>query len=199
VLKRFLIVLLATVCVASAQTLTQAERDRAINHLQTTRRAFLDATKGLSEAQWNFKQAPDRWSVAECAEHIALAEDFLFKIVTDQVMKAPAPAERKEDIKTVDQWVLTAIPDRTNKAKAPEPLVPKARWSPKDTVQHFLDSRATTLKFLETTPDLRAHAIDTPMGKTLDGYEWILFISAHTERHLAQIKEVKADPNFPKQ
>src|SRR6267143_6741901 len=110
VLKRFLIVLLATVCVASAQTLTQAERDRAINHLQTTRKAFLDATKGLSEAQWNFKQAPDRWSVAECAEHIALAEDFLFKIVTDQVMKAPAPAERKEDIKTVDQWVLTAIP-----------------------------------------------------------------------------------------
>lgn len=199
-LKRLLIVLLATAGVASAQTLTQAERDRAINHLQTTRKAFLDATKGLSEAQWNFKPAPDRWSVAECAEHIALAEDFLFKMVTDQVMKTPAPAERKEDIKTVDQWVLTTIPDRTNKAKAPEPLVPKGRWpSPKDTVQHFLDSRATTLKFLETTPDLRAHAIDGPMGKTLDAYEWILFISAHTERHVAQIKEVKADPNFPKQ
>src|SRR2546427_3500192 len=90
VLKRFLIVLLATVCVASAQTLTQAERDRAINHLQTTRKAFLDATKGLSEAQWNFKQAPDRWSVAECAEHIAQAEDFLFKIVTDEGRKCPA-------------------------------------------------------------------------------------------------------------
>src|SRR5216684_8199888 len=95
VLKRFLIVLLATVCVASAQTLTQAERDRAINHLQTTRKAFLDATKGLSEAQWNFKQAPDRWSVAECADHIALAEGFIFGRITDGVMKTPLTPEKR--------------------------------------------------------------------------------------------------------
>ena len=95
-LKRFLVVLLATVCVASAQTLTQDERDRATNHLQTTRKAFLDATKGLSQAQWNFKkQGPGlrgsgQFSVAEWAEYIALWEDYYFKWVTDYVMKAPA-------------------------------------------------------------------------------------------------------------
>jgi hypothetical protein len=32
----------------------------------------------------------------------------------------------------------------------------------------------------------------------LDGYEWLLFIGAHSERHTKQILEVKADPNFPK-
>src|SRR2546430_4515720 len=56
------------------QTLTQEERDRAVAELEGSKKAFLDATKGLSPAQSNFKAAPDRWSVAECSEHIALAE-----------------------------------------------------------------------------------------------------------------------------
>jgi hypothetical protein len=32
----------------------------------------------------------------------------------------------------------------------------------------------------------------------MDTYQWILMLSAHSERHLAQLLEVKADPNFPK-
>jgi hypothetical protein len=36
------------------------------------------------------------------------------------------------------------------------------------------------------------------MGKKLDGYEWVLFVAGHSERHTKQINEVKADPNFPK-
>jgi hypothetical protein len=31
-----------------------------------------------------------------------------------------------------------------------------------------------------------------------DAYEWVLFIAAHSERHLKQILEVKADLNYPK-
>jgi hypothetical protein len=52
---------------------------------------------------------------------------------------------------------------------------------------------------LTKTPNLRDHAVDSPLNKKLDGYEWILFIAAHSERHTKQILEVKADPNFPKQ
>jgi hypothetical protein len=86
-----------------------------------------DATAGLSETQWNFKPAPDRWSVAEVTEHIAAAEDFLRGMVTDQVMKAP-PRPAGEDVKALDEMVLTAIPDRTHKAQAPEPLKPTNRF-----------------------------------------------------------------------
>jgi len=32
----------------------------------------------------------------------------------------------------------------------------------------------------------------------LDGYEWLLFIGAHSERHTKQMLEVKASPDFPK-
>jgi hypothetical protein len=32
----------------------------------------------------------------------------------------------------------------------------------------------------------------------LDGYQCLLLIAGHSERHLQQMREVKADPNYPK-
>jgi hypothetical protein len=199
--KKLLGVLLMTLFSASlsyGQTLAQADRDRALKYLQTTKENVLAATKGLSEAQWNFKPGPDRWSVAEVMEHIAAAEDLLFDLTTKQVMNAP-PRPDGDDVKAIDEIVLAKIPDRTVKQQAPEPLKPTNRYgSPDAAVKHFVESRDKTIDFLRKTPDLRAHAIDSPIGKKLDAYQWILFIAAHSERHTKQINEVKADPNFPK-
>jgi len=178
--------------------LTQADRDKALSYLESTRQAVIDATKGLSEAQWNFKPAPERWSVAQVMEHIAAAEDYIRGMVTEKVMTAP-PRPAAEDVAAIDEMVIKMIPDRSVKRQAPEPLVPGNRFgSPEGSLKHFLEARSTTEDFLKKTPDLREHAVDSPMGKKLDAYEWILFISAHSERHTKQILEVKADPNFPK-
>ena len=38
-----------------AQETTQADRDEALAYLESTKKGVLEATKGLSEAQWNFK------------------------------------------------------------------------------------------------------------------------------------------------
>ena len=190
----------AVACSAAyGQTLDPADRDRAAKYLEATKKGVLDATKGLSEAQWNFKPAPDRWSVAQVLEHIAASEDFMLGMVTEKIMKAP-PRSEPADLKAIDEMVLAKVPDRSNKVQAPEALVPTNRFgSPDAAKKHFEESRAKTAAFLQSTPDLRAHAADSPFGAKLDAYEWILFISAHSERHTKQINEVKADPNFPKQ
>jgi hypothetical protein len=183
---------------APAQSLSPADRERALTYLESTRQGVIDATKGLSAAQWNFKPAPDRWSVAEVTEHIAAAEDLLRGMIVEKVMTAP-PRPASEDVAAIDEMVIKMVPDRSKKAQAPDPLKPTNRYgSPQASLQHFSETRSATEDFLKRTPDLRGHAIDSPMGKKLDGYEWILFISAHSERHTKQILEVKADPNFPK-
>ena len=180
-----------------APTLSKDERDRAMKYLETTKKNIREATKGLSDAQWNFKPAPERWSVAQVMEHIAAAEDYLRGLTEEKVMKAPGDSSR--DVKQIDDMVLAMVPDRSHKAEAPEPLRPTNRFgSPQGALKHFLESRAKTEAMLKSTPDLRAHAIDSPLGKKLDAYEWILFIAAHSDRHTKQINEVKADPNFPK-
>jgi len=189
--------LMAGAAAASAQELTQVEKDKALQYLETSKKGVLDATKGLSEAQWNFKPAPDRWSVAQVMEHIAAAEDFIRGMLKEKIMMAPA-GEAGRDIKKTDEGVLAMVPDRTTKLQAPEPLVPTNRFgSPEASIKHFVESRATTEDFLKTATGLRDHVADSPMGK-LDRYEIVLLIAAHSERHTKQINEVKADPNFPK-
>ena len=193
-----LLTLMFLAAVAFGQTLTQADRDRGVQYLEQTRDGVVAAVKGLSDAQMKFKSAPDRWSVAETLEHITVAEDFLFQNITNNIMKAPAGAPDRDTAK-IDAFVLSAIPDRSHKAQAPEPLKPTARWTPAETLDHFLQSRAKTIAFLQSTPDLRAHVVNgPPLNQPLDAYDWLLFISAHSERHTKQILEVKADPNFPK-
>ena len=197
--KRYLACVALTLALLnSAFAQTQAEKDKAMQYLESTKQGVIDATKGLSAAQWNFKSAPERWSVAEVMEHIAAAEDFIRGNITENVMKAPArPAA--EDVKALDDIVVAKIPDRSVKAQAPEPLKPTNRFgSPQASLKHFLESRQTTEAFLTSHNDLRDHATDSPLGKKLDAYEWILFLTAHSERHTKQILEVKADPNFPK-
>jgi len=189
--------LFAGAAATPAQEVTQAEKDRALQYLETTKRNVLEATKGLSDAQWNFKPTPDRWSVAQAMEHIAAAEDLLLDTTKEKVMTSPA-GEPGRDFKKTDEAVLMTVPDRSHRAQAPEPLVPSNRFgSPEGSVKHFLESRATTESFLRSATGLRDHVMDSPVGK-LDGYEFVLFIAAHTERHTKQINEVKADPNFPK-
>jgi len=191
------LLLLSGALVASAQEVTPAEKDRALQYLESTKKNVMETTKGLSEAQWNFKPAPDRWSVAQVMEHIAAAEDFLRDVTKDKVMTSPA-GESARDVKKTDEAVLAMVPDRTHKAQAPEPLVPSNRFgSPDGSLKHFVESRSATEDFLKSTAGLRDHVMDSPLGK-LDGYEFVLFIAAHSERHTKQINEVKADPNFPK-
>jgi DinB superfamily len=198
-MKRLLTVAAIVMSIAiAAQAQTQADKDRAIKYLESTKQGVLDATAGLSEAQWNFKSAPDRWSVAEVTEHIAAAEDLLRGMIVDKVMQSPVQPEGT-DLKATDDLVIAMIPDRSHKAQAPEPLKPTNRYgSPEAAIKHFLESRQQTIDFLKQHDDLRLHVGDSPLGKKLDAYEWVLFIAAHSERHTKQINEVKADPNFPK-
>src|SRR5216684_2779485 len=139
-MKRILTIAIVLLCAATSafsQTRTAADRDRALQYLESTRQGVLDATAGLSEAQWNFKPAPDRWSIAEVVEHIAAAEDFLRGMITEKVMTAP-PRPEGEDVKPIDDLVLTSIPDRSHKAQAPEPLKPTNRFgSPDGSLKHF--------------------------------------------------------------
>src|SRR5712675_2802825 len=164
---------LAGAAAVKAQDVSQADKERALQYLESTKKGVVDATKGLSDAQWNFKPAPDRWSIAEVMEHLAAAEDMLRTMDQEQVMKSPAiPARDPEELKKIDAGVLAQVPDRSHKISAPEPLKPTNRFgSPAAAQKHFVESRATTEEYLKNTAGLRTHLADSPMGK-LDGYEW---------------------------
>lgn len=201
-MSRLLIATAAFLCCVSniqAQTLSQGERDRAMSELHATRKAFLDLVGAASPSQLNFKPAPEVWSVMEIAEHLTMTEPFLAKLASSGLGK-PTDPDKLAQTKGKDQSVLTGLADRTKKAQAPSMLQPKAAFKSRDAViAAFKQSRDANIAYLRDTKDpLRACVIDAG-GSPMDCYQVYLMIAAHTQRHVSQMKEVMANPGFPKQ
>lgn len=185
----------------AAATLTGEERERLGQDLEATRRAFLSSVQGLSEAQLRFRAAPDRWTIAEVAEHIALSEQRIFEgMILDKVMRSPAPPELSARGPRDDEGLRRMVLDRSTKRQAPEMLKPTGSFpSTAAAVEAFGKSRDRTVEFVRSTQeDLRGHGAPHPLLKMLDGYQWVILLSSHSARHTAQIEEVKADPGFPR-
>ncbi|HEX2644812.1 MAG TPA: DinB family protein [Thermoanaerobaculia bacterium] len=182
----------------AAATLSAQDRAKAIDYLNKTRQDFLASIAGLSEAQWKFKAAPDRWSIAEVAEHITISEETILGLVTDRILKAPPAPAGGETV--TDEKVIQTLTDRSSKVQAPEMLKPVGKWANQaELTQTFEQRRAKTLDYVKTTQDdLRGHAGPHPLLGTIDGYQWVLLLAAHSARHTAQIEEVKTAPGYPK-
>lgn len=184
----------------TAEPLAKGERDRAMSYLHATRKQFVDAVQGVSAEQAKWKAGPERWSVAEVAEHIAASEAFIFQIVTEKIVKGPAATgEQKALTKGKDELIPKVVPERSQKFQAPEPIVPKGKFANLDeTKRAFLAARDRTIQFVEKTDlSLRDYVTPHPAMKELDAYQWILFLAAHSERHLRQLQEVKDSPGYP--
>ncbi|HEY5610472.1 MAG TPA: DinB family protein [Thermoanaerobaculia bacterium] len=174
------------------------DNQKMVQELERTQSKFLKSIEGLSDAQWSFKPAPDRWSVAECAEHIAASEPFIRAMVAGVLAKEATPEMLKEGVQK-DEIVGKGLVDRSQKFKAPEPLVPTNRFgTPAAAIEAFTQERAETIKLAASDADLRSHADKHFLFGPLDGYGWFLFLSAHSERHTLQIEEVRGHPDFPK-
>lgn len=187
-----------------AEPLSKGERDQAMSHLHATRKQVLDLIQSVSEAQWKFKAAPDRWSIAECAEHITETENMLRGLIQQSAKKLPVDEAKRaaRTAKRADsaQAVLKQMTDRTQRASAPGEIRPTGRFATKEAlIKTFNERRDETIRYVETTgDDLRGRFFQMGPGREMDLYEMILMISGHAERHLLQMKEVTAAPGYPK-
>ena len=92
-------------------TLSDKERKDAVEQLAKTEQGVFNSLKGLSDAQLNFKPAPDRWSISDCVKHIATTEMFLWQM-TDAALKQPADSVKRSAIKVTDDQVLQMVESR---------------------------------------------------------------------------------------
>jgi hypothetical protein len=187
-----------------AGPLEKSDRERALSELHASRKQFLDAVAGLSQAQWTYKAGPDRWSIAEIAEHIIASEDYIGTGVMKMIMGSPADTAKAEQrhagIAKLDEDFLGFLRDRAQKATAPGETVPKGIYkTPGEAATAFKAAREKTLEYTRTTNDaLRDHFAKPFPGFETDGVQALLMIAGHNERHVAQMVEVKASAGFPK-
>jgi hypothetical protein len=183
-----------TIAVIAEPALTTEQIAKAARYLSHTRDFLLECVKGLSNTQWNFKSAPDSWSIAEIMEHLVIIENRVHTIIRNMDIAPEAACDDRQI--EMDEFILKEVPKRTTKVKAPEPICPANRWTGSEALQLFIESRQQTIQLL-AAPLLRGRVRPHPLFGPWDGYQWLLAAASHSARHTEQILEVHADPNFP--
>ena len=79
----------------------QEGTDSLLRYFNETTKELERQVAGLSEAQLQFKPAPDKWSISQCLEHIVLSERMIFDMAKTALSKAPQP-ERKNEVQMTD-------------------------------------------------------------------------------------------------
>jgi hypothetical protein len=188
-----LITLLALAAIRlDAEPMTDGDRQRLLAHLEMTESWLVSEVSDLSDEQLRFRRAPDTWNIMDVVEHLALAEPQYWQHLQDSA-KQPETTVKAE---ATDAGILWYGIDRTARQKTGEARVPKGRWTNiKDSLGEYRRLRATMRDYATTTKDgLRARRL---IDGNMDVYQWFLMISTHSQRHILQIREIKADPHFP--
>ena len=181
-----------------SQMLTEKERESTIKRLTRSRQTLLEAVEGVRKSQARWKPAPDRWSILEYVEHLAVSDDALVQMIRKS-LDTPAQPETEEQRHAREQKIReTPMPRGVN--RAPEGLVPGGRFeSLAGALAAFLAARERTLEFaLSTQSDLRSHFANHTVLGPMDGYQWLNGNAHHAESHAGHIREIREMAEYPK-
>jgi hypothetical protein len=178
--------------------LTSEERDFAIKHLAESRERFFQTVRGLTAEQLNHKPAPDRWSVGENLEHVVLVERRSAGFVATSI-KQPIDPSRRSGYPGSHEGLVALVRDRSHPRRGPEAVQPRGGKPLDQLLQDYDAARKVTREIVaKPDTDLRAYFAPHPVFGDLDCYQWILVMSAHSDRHRAQSQEVIISPAFPR-
>jgi len=163
-------------------------RKTLLDTLDQSQQTVSDAIAGVTEEKAAIKPAPERWSVLECMEHVALVEHLLFQRLV-QGGKAAASMQDTER----EEAIRKRLPDRSFKGEAPEHARPAGRYaSLAEAHGVFLTNRKRTRDFIETTDeDLYFRVSEHRLFGKISGHDQALIIAYHSARHAGQIREIR--------
>jgi hypothetical protein len=194
-----LICLFLSLNLLSQKLWTDADRKYLVDNLVRTRDSIIKETKNLTEQQWNFKESPDRWSINEVIEHLAIWELLLDREVSQALVSGPQPdlAKNAKPDSSILLFLMEDKPHITTEYTKPFTFtVPMGLNNGKNNLAWLLRMRNESIEYLNSTSqDLRYYFLRAGRGNVHQVY---ITIFAHTDRHLKQIRKIKANTNYPK-
>jgi uncharacterized damage-inducible protein DinB len=176
---------------ATAAPLTPLERQRLLAHMDVTERWLIDELSGLSPAQLAFRPAPGSWNILEVLDHLVVVGPIYWRDLQNARPVRSGPVGSMTDAD-----VLWYGFDRTNRETALRTEVPTTRLtSLASGLEAYRTQHAQLRRYIrETEDDLRRRLVERQRS---DAYQWALLISTHEQRHILQIREIKAHPEYP--
>jgi hypothetical protein len=178
---------------------TETDRQWLLDSLKITRDQLITETDNLTEAQWNFKESPERWSIKEVVEHIGYWELLLTHEVSKALAQGPKP-ELSKNAKPDSIYLGFILEEKphisTEYTKPFTYTLPMGLNDGKSDMAWVLKMRNESVNFIDsTTADLRSYFL---YDKRPNIHQVYITIFGHMERHLRQIRTIKANPGYPK-
>ena len=161
-------------------------------HLDHHRANLRTAVEEIPPTLRNQRPTPERWSVIELLEHLALVErrlTYLFNQWLGEAREQGLPPEDETDFDLTGS--LEIVLNRNYQVTAGESVMPQGK----------LDEAAAWAALEEARQNLKATVLSgegLPLGRVsrphpalgpLNFYQWVEFAGWHEARHTAQIRE----------
>ena len=186
---------------SSNRSLSKKEIKYTTNYLDSSMSLAFSAIDQLSLEQWTYKPDEETWSIAGICEHMLIAERNILVLIKDKIITDEANRQVDESDLISNEDIIVGLKDRGEgkRRKTNERFEPTgALKSPDQFMKEYQAARKATMDFIENTDvDLNAYYWASPLGNKLSAYQWTILLSAHAERHTAQIVEVQASENYP--
>ena len=166
-----------------------------VDYIEGERQALLAGVQNLSQAQLDFKPAPEQWSVGEILHHLHVVEKGLPKLYAMLLQKTAEAGFKPETagsmLQSLDHKQLD-VPNQ--KLQAPKRVFPQAGIAKNELFALLKSSRQTLIDAVSQAGDYDLSEVKWPhpFFGDINFYQWILFVGKHEKRHLGQINRLKA-------
>src|SRR5918996_1979018 len=184
-----------------------AQKAGLANLIATANNIAIDAksTFGhLTPAQLNWKPSADRWSVAQCFDHLLTSNNGYFPVIEDVLAgKKRTFWERMPVLPGLAGKLLikSMDPSSTRKVKAPKRLEQAQSDISVSVINDFVDQQGKLVEKMKASEhlDLEKIVITSPVSAAItyslmDAYRLIV---VHEQRHFQQAKRVMEESAFP--
>jgi hypothetical protein len=163
------------------------------------REALRREIQGLSGEQLLFQPAPGKWSIGEILDHLHLAERSITRVLSKLLQQAAGRGLIGEPGSMDSLPCQLDLVTYSQPADAPESVRPSPGRPLPQLLASLEESRGRLLE-VASRADGRVVGNVTirhfQLGE-LHFYQWLALEAAHETKHLAQIRRIKAQPNFP--
>ncbi|HJQ68679.1 MAG TPA: DinB family protein [Blastocatellia bacterium] len=173
-----------------------------VDSINADRQALLASIEGLSQSQLQYTAADGQWSIEDILHHLAISDEANGKLMGGMLKKAeslnldPDPSPDGSELHSLDGFA-DALKTR---AQAPDFVTPRSHLPAEESLARLASSRDRMLGAVDQLGkyDLYQLTYPHPLLGNLNLYQWLIIAGRHEARHAAQIKRIKAEPEFPK-
>jgi hypothetical protein len=177
---------------------------RLISEFDAADERAIGIAETLTSSQLNWKRNPSEWSVGQCLEHLAVANEVYLRAIADSLTDCPHAVVEDITPGWFARWFIRTYIEpspRSRRARAPAKIAPGATVDP-SVLERFLESNDQAREVVHRAGRVDVNRIRfrnpfVPLVRFTVG-TGLEIIAKHQRRHLLQAERIRASPELPR-